>query len=84
MRKVLRISLIHLFEVCHVIQEHIDLDHALNGAAGLSKDRLDVLAAAGRLVADATFDELAVSAGGGLAGHEDGAAGGDDGLRLEV
>ena len=81
MRKVLAIRLVHLLEVRHVIQEDVDLDHALDRAACLIQDRLDVLAALSCLFADVAFHELAVWCAWDLAGDEDGAAG-DDGLRL--
>jgi hypothetical protein len=73
-RKVLPVRLIHLLEVGHVVQEHVDLDNALDGAPGLGEDRLDVLAALSGLVTDVTFNELAIGGAGDLARDVDCAA----------
>lgn len=81
MRKVLFKHAVHLCEMRHVVEEHIDLDHAVDLDAGLGQDADNVLAALFGLVGDAAFDQVAFGVGGDLARDVDLGAG-DDGLRL--
>jgi hypothetical protein len=81
MCEVLLKDAVHLSEVCHVVEEDIDLDDLLNGCVGLLQDGNDVLAALCGLVGDATLDQGAGLVGGDLAGDED-LRTGDDGLGL--
>jgi hypothetical protein len=80
-RKVLLEDTIHLSEVRHVVEEHVDLDNAIHLDARLRQDANNVLAALLRLVCDATFDQVALGVGGDLARDEYGGAC-DDGLGL--
>lgn len=72
---------VHLGEVCHVVEEDVDLDDVLDGCVGLLQDGDDVLAAQCCLVGDAALDQGAGLVGGDLAGDED-VGPGDDGLGL--
>jgi hypothetical protein len=71
MRKVLLIRLVHLLEIRHIRQKHGALDDIRNVAAGLSQDRLDILAAGGGLRGDGARHEGAVGLAGDLARDED-------------
>lgn len=81
MCEVLLKHAVHFGEVCHIVQEHVDLDDLLDGCVGLLQDRDDVLAALCGLIRDAALDQSAGLVGGDLAGNEDLGAG-DDGLGL--
>ena len=59
------------------------LHTSADGATGILEDVLEPLAARGRLVGNAAFDQLALSRGGDLAGDEDVRAG-DDGLGVRA
>jgi hypothetical protein len=61
----------------HVVQKDIDLDNLRDVGAGLGQDRLDVLAAGGRLHGDAARHERAAWLAGDLARDEDESRGGD-------
>ena len=68
-------------EVGHVGQEGIDLDHLLDGRAGLLKDSLEVGNASGSLLLDGALDQVALGIAGNLARAVDGGWG-LDGLGL--
>jgi len=83
MRKELLIHAIHLGEVCHIVQEHIDLDHLCDVGASFFEDCDDVIAAGGGFIGDRALDEVALVVGRDLAGDVDlGSC--DYGLGLEV
>lgn len=81
MRKVFLKHPIHLSEMRHVVEEHVDFDDTVEPHAGFREDALDVLAALGGFVRDAAFDQGAFGVGGDLAGYED-LRTRDDGLGL--
>lgn len=70
-------------EVGHVGQEGIDLDHLLDGRAGLLEDSLEVGNASGSLLLDGALDQVALGIAGNLARAVDG-GGGLDGLGLLI
>ena len=83
MREVALVRAIHLRKAGHVAEEHGALDHLGQVRPGLGQDRLDVLAARGRLHRDAAAHQLAGRVAGDLARDEDEAgAGCGDGLGL--
>lgn len=81
MCEVLLEDAVHLSEVCHVVEEDIDLDNLLNRCVGLLQDGDDVFATLCGLVGDAALDQGAGLVGGDLAGDED-LRTGDDSLGL--
>lgn len=62
-------------KVGHVGQEGIDLDHLLDGRAGLLEDSLEVGNAGGRLLLDGALDQVALGVTGNLARAVDGSMG---------
>lgn len=65
----------------HVGQEDVDLDDLLDAGAGSREDRLQVLDAGGRLLADGALDEVPLRVRGDLPRAVDGRRG-LDGVRL--
>jgi hypothetical protein len=71
MRKELLIHAIHLGEIRHIIQKHVDLDHLCDVGASFFEDCDDVIAAGGGFIGDRTLDEVALVVGRDLAGDVD-------------
>lgn len=71
MREGLCVDGVHLCEVGHVGQEHVDLDDAGDVGAGGGEDGADVCDAGGGLGGDGARDEGARGVGGDAAGDEE-------------
>ena len=69
--EVLLVHAVHLGEVCHVVEEDVDLDDPVHGNTRLGENTLDVLTAHLGLVCDASLDQVALGIGGDLTGDED-------------
>lgn len=69
--EVLLVHAVHLGEVCHVVEEDVDLDDPVHGNTRLGENTLDVLTAHLGLVCDAALDQVALGIGGDLTGDED-------------
>ena len=81
MSKVLLEDAIHLGEMCHIVEENVDLDDLLDRSIGFLQNGNDVLAALCCLIGDAALDQSAGLVGRDLARDENLGAG-DDGLGL--